>query len=237
MFDRLCRQLFRARNTCGHSSNGCGLGDCWNSSPTPSATTSNITAIIYIISVLIVSYPCAIGLAVPMVVVIVGGVGARHGLIFKTAEAIETSRRISHVIFNNTGTVTGCKLLIKSHEYISAPVSFELSLVFGLMMNSKHPVARAIASHLRSSQMEPLVIDRIVSIVGQGIEATWRERIVKSGNPFWLNVHNLHQVRKILASGLSVFCVAVDEKLVAAYDLQGNLRPDAQSTISEFRKR
>jgi Cu2+-exporting ATPase len=82
-----------------------------------------------------------------------------------------------------------------------------------------------------------LVTDHIISIPGQGIQATWGEKIVKAGNPFWLNVDGLPPVRKILASGLSVFCVTVDEKLVAVYGLQDHLRPDAKPIINELRKR
>jgi len=65
-----------------------------------------INAMTFAISVLIVSCPCAIGLAVPMVVVIAGGVAARHGLVFKTAETIDIGRKISHVVFDKTGTLT-----------------------------------------------------------------------------------------------------------------------------------
>ena len=60
----------------------------------------------YAISALAVSCPYAISLAVPMVVVIAGGVGVRHGQIFKSAETIETARNVSHVIFDKTGTLT-----------------------------------------------------------------------------------------------------------------------------------
>lgn len=65
-----------------------------------------MNAIIYAISVLIFSYPCAIGLAVPIVVVISGGVAANHSVVFKSAMAIETARTVSHVVFDKTGTLT-----------------------------------------------------------------------------------------------------------------------------------
>jgi Cd2+-exporting ATPase len=65
-----------------------------------------INVITYAISVLIISCPCAIGLAVPMVVIISKGVAAKHGVVFKSAIAIKTARKVSHVIFNKTGTLT-----------------------------------------------------------------------------------------------------------------------------------
>lgn len=73
----------------------------------------------YAISALIVSCPCAIGLAVLMVVVIAGGVAAKHGLIFKSAETIEIARNISHVIFDKTGTLKQGKLTVAAEEYVT----------------------------------------------------------------------------------------------------------------------
>lgn len=202
-----------------------------------SITTNCISAMTYAISVLIVSCPCAIGLAVPMVVVVAGGVGARHGLIFKTAEAIDTARKVSHVIFDKTGTLTQGKLHVVTQEFINAPSSFETSLILGLTTNSKHPVALAVASHLRSSGIEPVTIDHITSHPGKGIEASLKGLSVKAGNPYWLNVQDLPPIRKILASGLSLLCVTIEENLIVVYGLQDRLRPDAIPTIIELRKR
>lgn len=200
------------------------------------STTSCIAAMTYAISVLIVSCPCAIGLAVPMVVVIAGGVGARHGLIFKTAESIDTARMVSHVIFDKTGTLTQGKLHVVE-EIIKPPFSYEPAVILGLTTNSKHPVAKAVASHLFSLGIKPQVIDHIASTPGKGIEATWKGWEVKAGNPYWLNVQDVPQVRKILTSGLSLFCVTINDNLVAVYGLQDLLRPDAIATISELHKR
>ena len=71
-----------------------------------STATASITAMTYAISALIISCPCAIGLAVPMVVVVSGGVAVKHGMIFKSASAIETARKVTHVVFDKTGTNT-----------------------------------------------------------------------------------------------------------------------------------
>jgi Cu2+-exporting ATPase len=202
-----------------------------------STTTSCIAAMTYAISVLIVSCPCAIGLAVPMVVVIAGGVGARHGLIFKTAETIDNGRKVSHVIFDKTGTLTQGKLYVVAEEFVNGPSSFELSLILGLTTNSTHPVAIAVASHLRSSGIQPSIVDHIVSIPGKGIEAKWKAYAVRAGNPYWLNVQDSHLVRKILSTRSTIFCVTVDGKLIAVYGLQDSLRPDAIPTINELRKR
>lgn len=202
-----------------------------------SSATSCIAAMTAAISVLIVSCPCAIGLAVPMVAVIAGGVGARNGLIFKTAETIDTARKVSHVIFDKTGTLTQGKLRVVEEEFIKPPLSYEASMMLGLTTNSKHPVAKAVASHLHGQGIEPFVINSIISVPGKGLKAIWKGYTVKAGNPYWLNVQEAPQVRKVLASGLSVFCATINDNLVAVYGLQDLLRPDAKSTINELQNR
>lgn len=104
-----------------------------------------IIAITYAISVLIVSCPCAIGLAVPMVVVIASGVAAERGVIFKSAEAIEEMYRTTHVIFDKTGTLTEGKLTVVREWYADSNDSATKSLLLGLIEGMKHPVSTSLA--------------------------------------------------------------------------------------------
>lgn len=91
-----------------------------------------VNAITYAISVLIVSCPCAIGLAIPMVVVISGGVAAKHGVVFKSAMAIETARTVSHVVFDKTGTLTQGKLSVTEEVFLSEKQDLATSITLGL---------------------------------------------------------------------------------------------------------
>lgn len=110
------------------------------------AATQSIT---YAIAVLIVSCPCAIGLAVPMVVVIASGVAAKRGVIFKSANAIEVVHKTSHVVLDKTGTLTQGKLTVVGQKYIGDGEA-SLHLLLGLITDSKHPVSMAVGEHLRN---------------------------------------------------------------------------------------
>jgi Cu2+-exporting ATPase len=81
------------------------------------ASEAAIQAVTYAITVLIVSCPCAIGLAVPMVVVMAERVAAQHGVVFKSAHVVEVASRTSHVVFDKTGTLTQGKLSVEAEEY------------------------------------------------------------------------------------------------------------------------
>lgn len=201
------------------------------------ATTACINAMTYAISALIVSCPCAIGLAVPMVLVVAGGVAAKHGLIFKTAETIEIARNLSHVIFDKTGTLTQGLLTVEAEIYPTEQGDILGPMLLALTNNSKHPVSTAVATHLKSSRVQPGKVESVVSIAGSGIEATWNRSIVRAGNPYWLGIEDLPAIKETLLLGVSIFCVLVNGELVAIFGLKDLLRPDALLVVNELKKR
>ena len=202
-----------------------------------SATVASVNAMTFSISVLIVSCPCAIGLAVPMVVVIASGVAARHGLIFKNANTIDAARHISHVVFDKTGTLTQGNLHVTNEEYPMGNRDSLISMIFGLAAQTKHPVSKAIAAHLHSLGIQSPTICDLKYIPGSGIEASWNSLPVRAGNPYWLGIKDTPEVRRLLHLGLTIFCVTLSDELVAVFGLQDTLRQDALHTITELKRR
>lgn len=202
-----------------------------------SASTMSVVAMTYAIATLIVSCPCAMGLAVPMVVAIAGGVAAKHGLIFKSAQTIEIARNSSHVIFDKTGTLTQGELSVAAQEYPTEASDRLAPLILGLTANSKHPVSTAIATYMKSLQVQPSKVENFVSLPGNGIEARWNGNAVQAGNPYWLGFEDSPMVHRITSLGLTTFCVSLDGELVAVFGLSDLLRPDAADTINQLQKR
>lgn len=200
------------------------------------ATTTCIIAMTYAISALIVSCPCAIGLAVPMVVVIAGGTAAKHGLIFKSSETIEIARKVSHVIFDKTGTLTQGKLSVVVQEYLTQETDLLAPMILGLTANSQHPVSTGIAAYMKVLDVQPSQVENVVAVASSGIEATWNGKTIRAGNPYWLGCQDLPIVHGTLARGLSVFCVCIEGELVAVFGLNDVLRPDAIETINQLKK-
>lgn len=204
-----------------------------------SLAMSVVNAITYAIAVLVVSCPCAIGLAVPMVIVITGGVAAEHGIIFKSAQAIELARKVSHVVLDKTGTLTNGKPSIAVEEYFpseSRPIN--QSIILGLISNSKHPISSVITGHLREKNaMIPAVLSDVKSITGMGIEGVYDKTAVRGGSPRWLGVEEHPIVQTILAKGLTAFCATVDSELVGAFGLEDTVRTDTLSIISALKSR
>ncbi|RKL49489.1 P-type cation-transporting ATPase [Fusarium proliferatum] len=195
------------------------------------ATTEAIT---YAIAVLIVSCPCAIGLAVPMVIVIMSGVAAERGIVFKSADAIEVAHKTSHVVFDKTGTLTQGKLSVVANECVDEST---LPLLLGLIENSRHPVSMAVTSYLRSIGIEPLAVGEPKSLTGKGVEAVVRGQRLKAGNSTWLNLSDNPPIQPMLSQGHTVFCFTINDELQAVYGLQDEPRKDAFAAVEALHMR
>lgn len=198
------------------------------------ASEAAITAITYAITVLIVSCPCAIGLAVPMVIVIASGVAAEKGIIFKSADAIEVAHKTSHVVFDKTGTLTQGKLSVVAKDWVDED---KLPLLLGLVENSRHPVSVALTAHLRDAGIVASTVPEPKSITGKGIETTLDGQRLRAGNSRWLNLSDHELVQPVLAQGCTVFCFTIDHEVKAVYGLEDELRPDAAETVGTLQKR
>ncbi|KAF2845065.1 heavy metal translocatin [Plenodomus tracheiphilus IPT5] len=197
-----------------------------------SGSEATIEAITYAITVLIVSCPCAIGLAVPMVIVIASGVAAKRGVVFKSANSIEVAYKTTDVVFDKTGTLTTGQLSVIDEVYIGKDNKLTQSMLLGLLTNIKHPVSAAVAQHLESQGISSTTIANTKVLPGKGVQGVFNKKTLRAGNSRWLDMSEHTQVRAMLSKGLTTFCFSIDNTLVATFGLQDTLRPDAEFTVS-----
>ncbi|KAI1199993.1 E1-E2 ATPase-domain-containing protein [Nemania serpens] len=194
------------------------------------------TAITYAVAVLAVSCPCGIGLAVPMVLVVANGIAARGGVIVKSAECTERSRKVTDVVFDKTGTLTEPDLDVVAEEYYNTDAADARSITRALVGDSQHPVSVAVAKHLGlGTQPSPLVTD-VQSIPGAGIEGSMSGLAIRAGNASWTSSEALPEIRKMLDDGMSILMVTRGSIPLAGYGLRTRLRADAVPTISKLRE-
>lgn len=198
--------------------------------------TTVVTAITYAVSVLIVSCPCAIGLCIPMVIVIAGGAAAKHGVIFKSALALESARKVSHVVFDKTGTLTEGKLRVME-ENILGDRQLALSVTLGLTHDSKHPVSAAISLYLQAKGVEVAHTKDVRTITGNGVEGTYNGDLVRCGNTRWLSLHDLPEVQSLLRNGFTVFGVTIKDKPVAVFGLADSVRTETEFVLGALKNR
>ncbi|EHN03507.1 Pca1p [Saccharomyces cerevisiae x Saccharomyces kudriavzevii VIN7] len=196
-----------------------------------------IQAIIYAITVLIVSCPCAIGLAVPMVFVVASGVAAKRGVIFKSAMSIEVAHNISDVVFDKTGTLTEGKLSVV-REIMGGNQDNIRSLLLGLVEGMNHPVSIAIASYLKDRGVSASNVSDTKVMTGKGIEGISHSGLkLRGGNSRWLAFTGNSRVQEALSQGHTVFCFSVNASLAAIYALDDSLRVDAIFTVNALRQK
>ena len=199
--------------------------------------TAILTALPYAISVLVVSCPCAIGLAVPMVMVIASGIVAKRGVVIKSAGALQLARSVTHAVFDKTGTLTDTQLGLSQEKYMVEPPSFTTSLILGLTAESQHPVALTVAKHVGATGFEPAIVENVRTVTGKGIAGIFNGEIIRIGNSDWAGAENNSKVKSLLSQGYTVSCVTKGNELLAIFGLAAALRDNARTVVSELLRR
>jgi Cu2+-exporting ATPase len=171
-----------------------------------------------------------------MVIVVAGGVAAKHGCIFKTATTIEIARKTSHVVFDKTGTLTQGQLSVAVEKYFETEQHIAAA-VYALVSNIKHPVSVAVKKSLESKITFKHEATNVTSHIGKGVEGRVDGRLVKAGNSRWLGFDEEPAAKNFLSQGYTTLCATVDGKLVAIFGLQDSLRSDARQTVAELQRR
>ena len=134
------------------------------------------------VSVLVIACPCALGLATPTAIMVGTGLGANHGILIKSGEALEISHKVNAVVLDKTGTITEGKPAVTrliGHEISENEL---LQIAASCEQVSEHPLGRAIVNDAKEKGLELLKVSKFQSITGQGIEATLEDKIYYIGN-------------------------------------------------------
>lgn len=121
------------------------------------------------VSVLVISCPCALGLATPVAIMVGTGKGAENGILIKSGEALETVHNIQCVVLDKTGTITQGKPVVTNVETNLEPGQF-LSIAAGLEEKSEHPLAEAILEYTKKNKIRPSKVSEFLSVPGRGVK-------------------------------------------------------------------
>ncbi|KAA3436015.1 copper-translocating P-type ATPase [Rufibacter hautae] len=141
------------------------------------------------VTVLVIACPCALGLATPTAIMVGVGKGAEHGILIKDAESLEQAHRLNALILDKTGTITEGKPVVTNVLWAeeARPRQKELqSVLFSLEQLSEHPLAEAVARHLRDGAVPSVEIDGFDSVTGKGVKASWQGRFYLVGSPKYM---------------------------------------------------
>ena len=149
-------------------------------------------------AVLIITCPCALGLAVPAVITSASGKLFRKGLLIKHGTALERLAEVDTVVFDKTGTLT--LGMPEPQALDDHPVDI-LAIVAALAAGSSHPLARALAEGIRTKGIAPATVDDILEVPGHGIEGLWQGNRVRLGRADWCGAKALAATATYLSLG------------------------------------
>ena len=193
------------------------------------------------ISVLVISCPCALGLATPVAIMVGNGLGAKNGILFKTAASLEEAGRIQIVALDKTGTITAGEPRVTDilpAEGVSADELMRLAYL--LERKSEHPLARAILSRAEEQGMQPEEVADFAIQPGNGLSAVWQKHTLRGGNidfisgaahvPDFLRA----QAEKLAENGKTPLYFSRDDQALGVIAVADVIKEDSPQAVREL---
>ncbi len=201
-------------------------------------------AVVRVVTVLVISCPHALGLAIPLTTSLSSAIGARNGVLVKNRLALEASRTVDAVLFDKTGTLT-----LGEHAVVGAATADGieetelLRVAGGVEADSEHPLARAIVAAARDRGDVATATD-FASLTGRGVEATVDGRRHAVGGPALLRERELTVPDELTDDvdaweqrGAAVLHVVREDRIIGSLALEDQIRPEARQAVDELRAR
>jgi Cu2+-exporting ATPase len=190
------------------------------------------------VTVMVITCPHALGLAVPLVVAVSTALAARNGLLIRNRTAFERARNIQAIIFDKTGTLTQGNFGVTDKIVFSNDIREDELLKYAASVEarSEHPIAKGIA--LSSKEVFP--VEGFKAITGKGAEGRVNGKNVKVVSPGYLREKNIsipdERVEKLSAQGKTIVYVLIDGELKGAIALADIIRPESKKAISMLKE-
>ena len=200
------------------------------------------TAIMRLVTVLVIACPHALGLAAPLVISVSTSLAAKHGLLIRKRPQFEKARKINAVIFDKTGTLTEGKFGVTDIQtFNNIDENILLSYAATIENESEHPIARGILYEAKLKELELLEMSNFNSITGVGIEGTIDDKQVKVVSPGYVRKQKIDfddkNFNKWSEQGKTVVFLLVNEELAGAIALADKIKESSKQTIEQLHKR
>lgn len=197
------------------------------------------SAIIASISVLVISCPCALGLATPIAIVSSVGKGAQEGILIKNPEILEIIKDIKYAVFDKTGTLTNGIISVKDAIYEEK----YLDILASIETKSEHPISKAVVHFVKNKNIQINKEFADIQIIpGLGISAIYKNKNVLIGslnflkkNGIKLNDKYLNFYNNSLANGSGVILASIEKECVAVFALEDSIKDGAKELIANLK--
>lgn len=194
------------------------------------------------ISVLVISCPCALGLATPVAIMVGSGVGARNGILFKSAKALETTGRASIIVLDKTGTVTKGEMSVTDTIAVNGYSEKELiKIACSVELKSEHPLGLAIVKYCVQNGIDADGVRGFRTVSGKGVEGDMDGKRLRGGKSEFIkeactiSENNAELARELAKQGKTPMFFSVDSQLVGIIAVSDTLKDDSPSAICELK--
>jgi Cu2+-exporting ATPase/Cu+-exporting ATPase len=189
------------------------------------------------VGILVIACPCALGLATPTAIIVGTGLGARHGILVRNAESLETLSRVDTVVFDKTGTITRGTPSVTNIEPFGETTTADelLALAAGIERHSEHPLAQAIVSAAKERNVEPAQVTEFKALEGVGVDALLGGKPVRIRKPADAETAR-PEVERLQQEGKTVVMVERDGKMLGLVALSDTLKPEAKEAVAALRR-
>ena len=194
------------------------------------------------ICVLVISCPCALGLATPVAIMVGNGMGAKHGILFKTSEALETAGKAEIAVLDKTGTITSGEPVVTDLICAGGVTEDELlQTAFSLEKKSEHPLAKAIVSKAAERGMETEAAADFAALPGNGVSGTQNGKNVCGGSLSYirqnLNVPDelINAASSLADAGKTPLLFARQEAVLGIIAVADTLKEDSADGIRQLK--
>lgn len=191
------------------------------------------------ISVLVISCPCALGLATPVAIMVGNGLGAKNGILYKTSESLETAGKVDIIVMDKTGTIT------LGDPKVTDVIAFDNSLLtkaYALEQKSEHPLARAVVTEAEQKGLSLTnEVQDFTALPGNGLEGRLSGHTLHAGSLSYistllpLNQKVREQAEKLSEEGKTPLFFEEDGKLLGIIAVADVIKPDSPQAISEMK--
>ncbi|WP_299145098.1 heavy metal translocating P-type ATPase [uncultured Dialister sp.] len=199
------------------------------------------TALEYAICVLVISCPCALGLATPVAIMVGNGMGAKNGILFKTSEALENAGKIDIAVMDKTGTITEGKPQV-THIVPAEGVTGKelLEKAYTLEMKSEHPLARAVVSYGNEKGVEALPLTDFKILSGHGLEGTCHGKKLSGGSGAYISTiasmgNMKNKAEKLAEEGMTPLFFAEEGKILGLIAVADVIKKDSAEAIRQLK--
>ncbi|MBQ8693493.1 MAG: copper-translocating P-type ATPase [Synergistaceae bacterium] len=201
-------------------------------------------ALAYGIAVLVISCPCALGLATPVAVMVGSGVGARHGILFKTAEALEQAGKVKIAALDKTGTITSGEPKVTdviANNNININEEDLVRYAAALEAKSEHPLAKAVMKFAENKNINALEVKDFKALPGNGLEAVCDDKKLLAGSLKFIS-ENLEldneiksRAEDLAEQGKTPLLFAKGGELLGIIAVADTIKPDSKEAIKELK--